>query len=127
MDVSRELSEIKWREWTDSGLHRWLMRDLFEQAWYRSNRAYGLRPVLEKYDYTVGIWEARGDRVHSAQRQWSDTHSLPPPVRWGYRCLLRRSRVRWGKSVEASFRVARNLSSLRENAFGPLYLPFYRN
>ena len=31
-----------------------LLRDLYEQAWYRSNRAYALRPVLEHYDYTVG-------------------------------------------------------------------------
>ena len=80
MDVSRELSDIngvngRIQDYIDGYS---LMRDLFEQAWYRSNRAYGLRPVLEKYDYNIGIWEARSDRVHSAQRQWSDTHTLPP-------------------------------------------------
>ncbi len=54
-----------------------LLRDLYEQAWYRSNRAYGLRPVLEHYDYTIGIWLARSDKLRSAQRQWSDIHTLP--------------------------------------------------
>ncbi len=54
-----------------------LLRDLYEQAWYRSNRAYGLRPVLEHYDYTIGIWLARSDKLRSVQRQWSDTHTLP--------------------------------------------------
>ena len=54
-----------------------LLRDLFEQAWYRSNRAYGLRPVLEHYDYTIGTWEARSEKLRSVQRQWADTHTLP--------------------------------------------------
>src|SRR5271170_5073404 len=60
-----------------------LLRDLFEQAWYRSNRTYGLRPVLEHYDYTISVWEARSDRLHSAQRQWGDSHSLPPAADLG--------------------------------------------
>ena len=60
MDVSRELSDIngvngRIQDYIDSYS---LLRDLFEQAWYRSNRAYGLRPVLEHYDYTIGVWEA---------------------------------------------------------------------
>jgi hypothetical protein len=79
-DVSRELSDIngmngRLQDYIDGYS---LIRDLYEQAWYRSNRAYGLRPVLEHYDYTIGIWEARSDKLHSAQRQWSDTHTLPP-------------------------------------------------
>jgi hexosaminidase len=85
MDVSRELSDINGVngriEDVIDGYS--LMRDLFEEAWYRSNRAYGLRPVLEKYDYTVGIWYALSDKVHSAQRQWSDTRSLPPAAELG--------------------------------------------
>jgi hexosaminidase len=85
MDVSRELSEIngvngKIQDYVNTYS---LLRDLFEQAWYRSNRAYGLRPVLEHYDYTVGIWEARSDRLRSAQRQWTDTHTLPPAAELG--------------------------------------------
>ncbi len=54
-----------------------LLRDLFESAWLRSNRPYWLRNVLEQYDYTTQIWLARADKVHSAQRQWSDSKTLP--------------------------------------------------
>lgn len=54
-----------------------LLRDLYESAWLRSNRPYWLRNVLEQYDYTTQIWLARADRVHSAQRQWSETRTLP--------------------------------------------------
>jgi hypothetical protein len=64
-----------------------LLRDLFESAWLRSNRPYWLRNVLEQYDYTTQIWLARADKVHSAQRQWSESKTLPtaeelgiPPV-----------------------------------------------
>ncbi len=60
-----------------------LMRDLYEQAWLRSNRAYSLRPVLEHYDYTIGLWLARSDKVRSAQRQWSDAHTLPAAAELG--------------------------------------------
>ncbi|WP_158941530.1 glycoside hydrolase family 20 zincin-like fold domain-containing protein [Granulicella sp. S190] len=85
MSVSRELSDIngvngRIQDFIDAYS---LLRDLYEQAWYRSNRAYALRPVLEHYDYTVGIWEGRSDRVRSAQRQWSDNHTLPPAADLG--------------------------------------------
>jgi hexosaminidase len=85
MDVSRELSDIngvngRIQDYINTYS---LLRDLFEQAWYRSNRAYGLRPTLEHYDYTIGIWEARSDKVRSAQRQWSDTHTLPTAAELG--------------------------------------------
>jgi hypothetical protein len=85
MDVGRELSNIngvngRIQDYINTYS---LLRDLFEQAWYRSNRAYGLRPVLEHYDYTIGLWEARSDRLRSAQRQWSDTHTLPPAAELG--------------------------------------------
>ena len=81
-EVSRDLSDING---INGRIHDMidgysLMRDLYEQAWYRSNRAYGLRPVLEHYDYTIGIWYARSDNLRSAQRQWSDNHTLPPAV-----------------------------------------------
>ena len=54
------------------------LRDGFAEQWNRSNRPYGLRPVLERYDYTVALWLARIDKVRSAQRQWSDNRTLPP-------------------------------------------------
>jgi hexosaminidase len=84
-DVGRELSDIngvngRIQDYINTYS---LLRDLFEQAWYRSNRANGLRPVLEHYDYTVGIWEARSDKLRSAQRQWADTHTLPPAAELG--------------------------------------------
>jgi hypothetical protein len=85
MDVGRELSDIngvngRIQDYINTYS---LLRDLYEQAWYRSNRAYALRPVLEHYDYTIGIWEGRSDRLRSAQRQWSDTHTLPTAAELG--------------------------------------------
>jgi hexosaminidase len=85
MDVSRELSDINGVNGRiqDFIATYSLLRDLFEQAWYRSNRAYALRPVLEHYDYTIGVWEGRSERVRSAQRQWTDSHTLPPATDLG--------------------------------------------
>ncbi|HZY63811.1 MAG TPA: family 20 glycosylhydrolase, partial [Edaphobacter sp.] len=60
-----------------------LLRDLYQQAWLRSNRPYALRPVLEHYDYTIGLWLARSDKFRTAQRQWADTHSLPTAAELG--------------------------------------------
>jgi hexosaminidase len=85
MDVSRELSNIngvngRIQDYINTYS---LLRDLYEQAWYRSNRAYGLRPVLEHYDYTIGLWEARSDKLRSAQRQWADIRTLPPAAELG--------------------------------------------
>ena len=85
MEVSRELSDIngvngRIQDYINTYS---LLRDLFEQTWYRSNRVYGLRPVLEHYDYTIGIWEARSEKLRSAQRQWSDTHTLPTAAELG--------------------------------------------
>ncbi|HZL27495.1 MAG TPA: family 20 glycosylhydrolase, partial [Acidobacteriaceae bacterium] len=54
-----------------------LIRDLYAQSWLRTNRPYALRPVLEHYDYTVGVWLSRMDKMRSAQRQWSETRTLP--------------------------------------------------
>lgn len=54
-----------------------LIRDLHAQLWLRTNRPYALRPVLAHYDYTIDLWLARMDKVRSAQRQWSDSHTLP--------------------------------------------------
>ncbi|HVG26508.1 MAG TPA: hypothetical protein VM865_02795, partial [Acidobacteriaceae bacterium] len=51
--------------------------------WLRTNRPYGLRPVLEHYDYTIGVWLARMDKVRSAQRQWGDSHTLPSAAEVG--------------------------------------------
>ena len=83
--VSRELSDIRGingrLEDVVDGYS--LSRDLYEQLWYRTNRAYALRPVLEHYDYTIGLWYARIDAVRSAQRQWDNAKSLPPAAQLG--------------------------------------------
>ncbi|ADW69122.1 beta-N-acetylhexosaminidase [Granulicella tundricola] len=54
-----------------------LIRDLYEQTWLRSNRPYSLRPVLEKYDASIQLWIARGEKFRSAQRQYGESKTLP--------------------------------------------------
>ncbi len=79
MEVSRQLGDIDGVNGRIQDLKDGysLVRDLYEQAWLRSNRPYALRPVLEHYDYTIGIWLARSDKLRSVKRQWSDSHTLP--------------------------------------------------
>lgn len=55
-----------------------LLRDLYEQAWLRSNRPYFLRNNLERYDFTIQMWLGRIDRMRVAQRQWLNSQTLPP-------------------------------------------------
>ena len=83
--VARELSDIRGvngrlEDITDGYS---LIRDLYEQLWYRTNRAYALRPVLEHYDYTVGQWWIRIDALRSVQRQWDNSKTLPPAAQLG--------------------------------------------
>ncbi|QMV20217.1 family 20 glycosylhydrolase [Granulicella sp. 5B5] len=59
------------------------LRDLYQQLWLRTNRPYALRPVLEHYDYTIGIWLARMDKLRAAQRTWEATHTLPTAAETG--------------------------------------------
>lgn len=54
------------------------LREMFAQQWELTYRPYGLRPVLEHYDYTIAQWYARMDRVRGAQRQWAELKTLPP-------------------------------------------------
>lgn len=79
MEVSRQLGDINGVNGRIQDIKDTysLIRDLYEQAWLRSNRPYALRPVLEHYDYTIGMWLGRSDKVRSAQRQWADAHTLP--------------------------------------------------
>ena len=55
-----------------------LIRDLYEAAWLKSNRPYFLRNNLERFDSTIQLWISRSDRVRTAQRQYSNTQTLPP-------------------------------------------------
>lgn len=79
-NVSRELSEINGVDGRIQDIKDTysLIRDLYQQAWLRSNRPYALRPVLEHYDYAIQMWIGRSDKVRVAQRQWADSHTLPP-------------------------------------------------
>jgi hexosaminidase len=79
VSVNRELSDLNSVNGRIQDIRNGytLLRDLFESAWLRSNRPYWLRNMLEQYDYTTQIWLARADKVHSAQRQWSETKTLP--------------------------------------------------
>jgi hexosaminidase len=78
-NVSRELSDLYSVNGRIEDIRNGytLLRDLYESAWLRSNRPYWLRNVLEQYDYATQIWLARADKVHSAERQWSDSKTLP--------------------------------------------------
>ena len=78
--VSRELSDLNGVNGRIQDLRNGytLLRDLYESAWLRSNRPYWLHNILEQYDYATQIWLARADKLHSAQRQWTDSKSLPP-------------------------------------------------
>ena len=60
-----------------------LLRDLYEQAWLKSNRPYFLRNNLERYDYTVQMWLSRIDRMRTAQRQWANSQTLPTAAELG--------------------------------------------
>ena len=59
------------------------LRDLYAQAWLRTNRPANLRPILQHYDQSSTLWQARADRIRTAQRQYSDTRTLPPPADLG--------------------------------------------
>ncbi len=77
--VNRELSDLNSVNGRIQDLRNGytLIRDLYESAWLRSNRPYWLRNILEQYDYTTQLWLARADKLHSAQRQWMDSKTLP--------------------------------------------------
>jgi hypothetical protein len=60
-----------------------MMRDLYEAAWLKSYRPYFLGNNLERYDLTIQMWLERIDKVRTAQRQWSNSQSIPPAVDLG--------------------------------------------
>jgi len=54
------------------------LRDMYQQQWLRSYRPANLRPVLERYDFTVALWLSRIDKTRVLQREWSDDHTFDP-------------------------------------------------
>ena len=77
--VSREISDLNGvnGRLQDMRDQYTLLRDLYESAWLRSNRPYWLRNMLEHYDLAAQLWLTRVETVRSAQRQWSDSKTLP--------------------------------------------------
>ena len=60
-----------------------LTRDLYEAAWLKSNRPYWLHNNLARYDLTTQLWLSRIDKVRSAQRQWTNSKSIPTAAEIG--------------------------------------------
>ena len=54
------------------------MRDMYQQQWLRAYRPANLRPVLERYDYTIALWLSREDKARVLQREWAANHALDP-------------------------------------------------
>ena len=54
------------------------LRDMYQQQWLSAYRPANLRPVLERYDYTVALWLSRIDKTRILQREWSDNHAFDP-------------------------------------------------
>lgn len=52
-------------------------RDLYSQAWLKSNRPYWLYNNIARYDMNVQMWLQRIDQIRSAQRQWARDHTIP--------------------------------------------------
>ena len=83
--VAKELSDINGTDGRIPDLNTAYstIRDMYAQAWWRANRTFALRRVMDKYDYTVGVWLARSDKIRTAQRQWGDSHTLPTAAEVG--------------------------------------------
>ncbi|MDE1175239.1 MAG: family 20 glycosylhydrolase [Edaphobacter sp.] len=80
IEVSRQLNSINGVNGRLQDLRNnySLLRDLYEQAWLRSNRPYFLRNNLERYDFTIQLWLSRIDRMRIAQRQWTNAQTVSP-------------------------------------------------
>jgi hypothetical protein len=76
-EATRQLAEIRWRM-RDMSENYALLRDLYQAAWLKSNRAYFLSNNLVPYDSAVQLWHQRIDQVKEAGGQWLDAGDLPP-------------------------------------------------
>ncbi|MHB1022383.1 MAG: glycoside hydrolase family 20 zincin-like fold domain-containing protein [Acidobacteriaceae bacterium] len=84
-DVTLQLSSLNWVNGYCEDIRDGysLTRDLYQQAWLRENRPYWLRNVLAQYDHSTQLWLTRIDTIRTAQRQWAQTHTLPPASELG--------------------------------------------
>jgi len=60
------------------------LRKLYEQAWMRENHEYWLGNVLVRYDNLASEMQAKIVAVRQAERQYDETHTLPPPEALGF-------------------------------------------
>ncbi|MBS1815637.1 MAG: beta-N-acetylhexosaminidase [Acidobacteria bacterium] len=58
-------------------------RDLYSQAWLKSNKPYWLYNNIARYDMTVQMWIERIDKLRAVQRQWGRDHTIPPAASIG--------------------------------------------
>lgn len=77
-DTSWQLGEIPGRI-KDLSENYSLIRDLYQQAWLKTNRPYFLRNNLERYDLTIQLWLQRIDKVGEGTR----SQTLPPASELG--------------------------------------------
>ena len=83
--ISRELSDINGVNGRMQDLINGYaqLRDLYAQAWLRTNRPANLRQVLQHYDAAMYLWQMRADKVRTAQRQYSELRTLPSAAELG--------------------------------------------
>jgi hypothetical protein len=55
----------------------------YSDLWLRENRPYLLQNVLARYDMAIRLWMTRRDRFRTAQSDWHEHHTLPPPAELG--------------------------------------------
>ena len=75
-EASRQLEEMQWRMKDISQTYS-LLRDLYKEAWLRSNRPYFLSYNLARYDLTTQLWLKRIDQLAAAELQWENAHTMP--------------------------------------------------
>ena len=80
IEVSRRLNEINGVNGKLEDMRNGysLMRDLYKEAWLKSNRPYFLTNNLERYDLTIQLWLGRMDQIRTVQRGWGLNHTIPP-------------------------------------------------
>jgi len=60
-----------------------LLRDLYKEAWLKSDRPYYLSYNLARYDLATQLWLQRIDQVAAAELQWDNIHTIPAPGNLG--------------------------------------------
>jgi hexosaminidase len=75
-EASRQLEETQSRM-EDIGKTYSLLRDLYKEAWLKTNRPYYLSYNLARYDLATQLWLQRIDQVTAAELQWDSTHTIP--------------------------------------------------